>query len=206
MLIGWGAGVLSVVLAGALLAGVFLLSGLYDSRASTPHSKLFAWAIHVTMIHSVRGHAHENARSDPADRAVLLSGAKEYEAHCIACHGGPGVARAPWASAMLPTPPYLIDAPKRWSRAELFTLLHDGVKMTGMPAWGELEPDRKIADIVAFLQVMPNLTSAQFAEVRRQVRAVPTDELEASGPAASAAPAPMAVTRSAMQAVTPRPR
>ncbi len=35
---------------------------------------------------------------------------------------------------MLPTPPFLIDASARWNHAELFRIVHNGVKMTAMPA------------------------------------------------------------------------
>jgi hypothetical protein len=72
-------------------------------------------------------------------------------------------------SALLPTPPFLIDASRRWSRAELYTIVHDGVKMTAMPAWGEIEPDRKISDVVAFLETLPKLTPDEFAHLRVQL-------------------------------------
>ena len=72
---------------------------------------------------------------------------------------------------MLPTPPYLIDASSRWSHAELYNLVHDGVKMTGMPAWGEVESDRQVAEVVAFLEVMPKLSPDQFARLRQRIHA-----------------------------------
>jgi hypothetical protein len=58
----------------------------------------------------------------------------------------------------------------RWSHAELYNLVHDGVKMTGMPAWGEVESDRRVAEVVTFLEVMPKMTPGQFDRLRRRVR------------------------------------
>jgi len=169
MLWGWLGGVLTCAVVGATAACLILWGIIFTPSAASPHSKITAWAIHLTMIHSVKRRAAEAPVLPPPTRAALLSGAVEYERHCIACHGGPGVPRARWVSAMLPTPPFLIDAPARWSRAELYTLVHDGVKMTGMPAWGEIEPDARIADIVVFLEALPKITPERFAAMRRQI-------------------------------------
>lgn len=156
----------------ALIAAVafgLLLSGVgFRTGANQPHSKLFAWAVHRTMLNSVRRHARADAPRLNPDRSTLLDGMRLYEQRCIACHGGPGIARAQWASAMLPTPPYLVGASARWSHAELYTLVHDGVKMTGMPAWGEVYTPEEIAKIVALVEAIPKMTPDQFEALRRE--------------------------------------
>jgi mono/diheme cytochrome c family protein len=172
--IGWAAGLATAGVIAAIWVGL-ILSGLsFDTRATKPHSRVFAWGIHQTMIHSVKRNAARTNVAIPVDPASALAGAREYEAHCVECHGGPGVERATWVRGMLPTPPYLLDARARWSRAELYTLVHDGVKMTGMPAWGRVMSDRQVAEVVAFLEVMPSLTPDQFDRVRKRVRADPS--------------------------------
>jgi mono/diheme cytochrome c family protein len=151
----------------AVIGAVALIySGTFDTTANNPHHPAFAWAIHKTMIQSVKVRADPAApRLDPTPD-VLIAGAREYERRCLACHGGPGVPRQHWVSAMLPTPPFLIDASKRWSQPELYEIIHDGVKMTGMPAWGEIESDRQIAEIVAFLDAMSKMNASAFAKLR----------------------------------------
>lgn len=156
-----------------LVVVILLMSGLaFRVGANQPHSKLFGWAIHRTMLNSVGRHAHDKVLRLPLDQATLVTGAKLYQERCLACHGGPGVPRAPWVSAMLPTPPYLVDASTRWTHAELYVLIRDGVKMTGMPAWGEVSSDREIAETVALLEAMPRMTPAQFAGLRHAARPV----------------------------------
>jgi mono/diheme cytochrome c family protein len=166
---GWVAGLLTAALIAAIVGLSLVFGGLYDISANTPHSRLVAWAIHSTMIHSVRRQAGR-APAPTAASAMLLSGAREYDCHCVACHGGPGVDRAPWASAMLPTPPFLIDASARWNQAELVKIVHDGVKMTAMPAWGEVEPDDRIAAVVAFLDEMPRMSPERFRQLQLAAR------------------------------------
>lgn len=166
---GWLLGIGTVLIAAALAGALILFGGLYDTSAKTEHQKIVAWAIHQTMIHSVQRRAR--ALGPLPATASFWSGAREYEAHCLSCHGGPGMDRAHWTKAMLPTPPFLVDASSHWSRRELYNIVHDGVKMTGMPAWGEVESDRQISDVVAFLQVTPKLTPQQFQQVIARVRA-----------------------------------
>ncbi|WP_265311624.1 c-type cytochrome [Sphingomonas lycopersici] len=168
---GWFLGVMTCGVVALLVAALFLSGIAFRVGADQPHSKLLAWAIHRTMLSSVRRHARREVPRLPLDRATLLAGAALYEQRCIACHGGPGIARAYWVSAMLPTPPYLVDASARWSHAELYALIHDGVKMTGMPAWGEISSDREIAQIVALIEAMPMMTPDQFAQLRRAAAA-----------------------------------
>lgn len=168
LVVGWAMGLATCALA-ALLAFGIVLSGIgFRTGADQPHSKLFAWAVHGTMANSVRRHAPRSAPRLPLDRPTLLAGMRLYEQRCIACHGGPGIARARWASAMLPTPPYLLGASGRWSHAELYALIGGGVKMTGMPAWGEVSSDREIAQIVALVEAMPKMTPDRFALLRRE--------------------------------------
>jgi mono/diheme cytochrome c family protein len=171
LFIGWLSGLGTVAIVGAV-ALLLVLSGiLFNTSARQPHSEAVAWVVHRTMIASVARRSRNEVPRLPFDRKTLLAGMRNYETHCIACHGGPGAARAAWVSAMLPTPPYLLDSSGRWTHAELFTLVHDGVKMTGMPAWGEIQSDRQIAEVVALLEAMPKLTPAQFAKLRQLARA-----------------------------------
>ncbi|QDZ06877.1 cytochrome c [Sphingomonas panacisoli] len=167
---GWLLGVATVAVAGAIYFLLVITGITFNTSATQPHSKLFAWGVHVTMTNSVRRRSTGPVPRLARDDATLLSGARLYETRCLSCHGGPGTPRADWARAMLPTPPYLLDAPKRWTHAELYTLVHDGVKMTGMPAWGEVQSDEQVAQVVAFVEAMGVMTPDQFTRWRQRAR------------------------------------
>ena len=166
--VGWFLGLATAAVLGGLAGILMIFSGIYDTSARSAHSKVVAWAIHKTMIHSVQRRASELSNL-PAS-ASFWAGAREYESHCLSCHGGPGVDRAGWAKGMLPTPPFLVDSSNHWSRRELYNIVHDGVKMTGMPAWSAVDSDQQVADVVEFLQVMPKLTPRQFQQAMGKVR------------------------------------
>lgn len=153
------AAVLVLIGAGSLAV---IESGAFDARASTPHDIVTAWATHTTMVHSMRRRArdvHPPAVFTPAE---TIAGLHLYEQKCLVCHGGPGTPRAGWVQGMNPSPPFLLDASRRWTRGQLFWVVKNGVKMTGMPAWGLTEDDGRIWDIVAFLEAMPEMKPADF--------------------------------------------
>ncbi len=201
----WLGGIAMCGIAATILAVAIVFGGIYNTGADDPHLKLVARAIHQTMISSVRKRATTGPELPPITRAKLQSGTKVYESHCIACHGGPGVSRAPWAAGLLPTPPYLIDSRTRWTRAELRELVAHGVKMSAMPAWGYILPAKDIDDVVALLEVTPSMTTAQFNTLRVAARALPTTPLEASGPGVSISPLPLDKTRPLSHSVEPAP-
>lgn len=154
------------VLAGAAALYV-IFSGAFDASASTPHRAIVAWATHTTMIHSVRARAADITAPRAFSAAEVQAGLASYDQHCVACHGGPGIPRAPFVSAMTPTAPYLLDAARRWSPAELYYIVHRGVKMTAMPAWGEVLSDKETWNLVAFLEALPKMSAADYARLRQ---------------------------------------
>jgi mono/diheme cytochrome c family protein len=142
-----------------------LVFGLFDVRASTPDNPLFAWATHTTMIHATQ---RRSGSSAPArfTAAQVQAGFADYDRLCVSCHGGPGVDRQRWASGMEPTPPYLLDAARNWTPAQLKMIIGDGVRMTGMPAWRTALSDAQQWDIVAFVEAMPYLSAGDYQKLR----------------------------------------
>jgi mono/diheme cytochrome c family protein len=161
---GWAAGVASL----AIVALVVVETGAFDVAASTPHHPLVAWATHATMIHAVRRLSPAPRPAPPPDPERLAAGFRLYDAHCVSCHGAPGVARAAWVRGLTPTPPYLLDAGRRWSPGELRWIIRNGVKMTAMPAWGFTRSPAEIDALAAFVETLPNLSAQDYARLRRR--------------------------------------
>lgn len=161
---------LSGAIAAGLLAGLTGLAvvefGLFDARASTPHDPFTAWATHTTMIHAAKKGASQIAALPPITPDQVRAGFVLYDADCASCHGAPGIARAQWVDGMNPSPPFLVDAPRHWSRAELFWIVKNGVKMTGMPSWGAVRTDAQVWAVVAFVEAMPYVGPTDYARMR----------------------------------------
>ncbi len=159
---------LSAIGAGGLTV---IETGAFDARASMPHDPFTAWATHTTMVHSMQHTATGVKAPAGFSPEQTIAGLRIYEDRCLDCHGGPGVPRAAWVQGMNPSPPFLLDASQRWTRAQLFGVVKNGVKMTGMPAWGLTESDDRIWDVVAFLEAMPDMKPRDFQRLQSQAAA-----------------------------------
>jgi mono/diheme cytochrome c family protein len=144
----------------------YVKSGIYNVGASKPHTTFTEWVTHETMIHSVRSHAKGIVAPATASADAVVRGFCTYETHCVACHGAAGVPRRRWVSGLEPAPPYLLDAADRWRPRELFWIVRNGIKMTGMPSWRDSLTDRQIWDVVAWLEASRQLPPQTYVRWR----------------------------------------
>ena len=150
----------------AAVAGgfAFIYSGIYDVSASTPDNAFVAWATHIASDHSVG--ARLGVIKVPADLGRperIAAGGHLFAQNCAVCHGGPGLKETAIAHGMNPTPPDLYRAGRVPASDENFQFIKYGVKMTGMPAFGDTHSDEQIWSLVAFLGQAPGLKAPAFA-------------------------------------------
>ena len=148
---------------GAIGAIGLLWSGRLDVSAGNSPSPLVEWAMHSVMQRSVRAHASGiQPPTNLAGRAA--DGQRDFDEMCAQCHGAPGKERGEIGQGLNPRPPSLTDAAPRWTSSELFWIVKNGIRMTGMPAFGPTHEDNRIWAIVGFVQQLPTMTPAQHGE------------------------------------------
>jgi mono/diheme cytochrome c family protein len=196
-----------IILSGALAAAVlgavvFVVTGVYDIAANVPHTQPVHSLLEYTMRKAVQRRAAEIVPPRGIDAAATVArGAACFRAHCVQCHGGPGLAPAPIGRSMQPLPGPLVDAARRWSAAELYWLTRNGIKMSGMPAWQHRMDDADLWALAGFMRALPRLDTAAFAELTT----VPPERACAPGaepPAGPDAPARAASAERGRRALT----
>ncbi len=147
-----------------LFVGGFLFawSGLYNVAASKGHWSGVEAILEFGMHSSVRTHAMGIEVPDLGIASQIERGAAHYRIGCAACHGAPGQAPSPIAQAMLPPPPDLGPRVAAWEPNELFWIVMNGLKYTGMPAWPAQGRDDEVWALVDFLQQLPTMDSAEY--------------------------------------------
>jgi mono/diheme cytochrome c family protein len=63
---------------------------------------------------------------------------------------------------LTPAPSPLVATAKSLPAADIYWIIRNGIKMSGMPAWQYRLSDKEIWDVVAFLKVLPSLTPADY--------------------------------------------
>jgi cytochrome c553 len=155
--------------AAALIAGVVLSSGLAPTSARPPDSQLTVDVLHGTFKAAVeRGGAgvRKPETIDLANPGLIRLGAEHYANTCASCHGAPGMGQSPLALMMRPSPQHLPTVVGQFSDGELFWILREGVRFSAMPAWPADGNFDEIWAVVAFLRQLPDMSAAEFAELR----------------------------------------
>jgi cytochrome c553 len=150
--------------AGALALGAFLFaaSGLYSVAASRGHFAITAALLEFAMRRSVATHALFITEPDLRDPHLIRLGAGHFHGGCAPCHGAPGESRNPIARGMLPEPPDLAESVPTWSTPELFWIVKNGLKYTGMPAWPAQKRGDEVWAIIAFIRQLPGMGEAAY--------------------------------------------
>ncbi len=162
-------GALSAVGLSAAAGAIMLSAGILDVSADTPHSAIVYRLIEWGRERSIeRGFRDIKAPTDLSSSERVRRGAGNYAAMCVNCHLSPGVDDSEIRRGLYPTPMNLsrnadtvTDADRTAKRQ--FWIIKHGIKASGMPAWskGGME-DAAIWDLVAFLGVLPSLSSEAY--------------------------------------------
>lgn len=149
----------------ALLGFLFVWSGLYSVAASRGHWAVMEWFLTFAMRNSVKTHAY-GIQAPPLNDADLVTlGAGHFHSGCAFCHGAPGVPISPVAQGMLPPPPDLATQMRPWRDRELFWIVKNGIKYTGMPAWAAQQRDDEVWALVALLRRLPSLDAQSYRDL-----------------------------------------
>lgn len=155
-----------------LLTGAgYVYTGGFDVAATTPHSSLTYDIIETARNRSIIVRAAAIvAPASLTQPSAILAGAAHFADHCAVCHAAPGIQAEDMAEGMYPKPPDLTEAARRWKPGELFWILKNGIKMSGMPSWGD-HGDEDLWDIVAFLEKLPGMTPEQYSSLSKAAAA-----------------------------------
>lgn len=153
------------------LATLIVLRGAYDVGAMTQHTQPVYSLLETAMAYSVRVRA-AGLRSPALDEPALRDrGAACYQAHCVQCHAAPGVPPGPVGMSMQPLPGPLQDAALRWQPHEIYWITRNGIRMSGMPAWGTRLSERDLWALAAFVNTLPAQSPASYAATQQRVQA-----------------------------------
>jgi len=158
---------IAVLVAFALagIGGSFIYSGIYSVAATKQHPAIEGQVLHKIMVESVRHHARDirlPVGIDLHDRA-LAEKTFGYTKACRTCHGAPGVKPDVWVYLYPPAPDLTrSDVVNKWSDAELYWIIKNGIEHTGMIGLGPTHQDEEIWSVSAFVRQLPAMSSAEY--------------------------------------------
>ena len=160
--IGVFGGIIGTLLVAIAVWLAVAYSGAYNVAATDRHFDAVRWTLETTMHRSVSSRADDVELPEISEQLVA-QGAGHYSESCVHCHGAPGKEPAAWSRGMRPEPPHLVEAATEWTTEEIYWIAENGIKMSGMPAFGPLHAPEEIAAIAAFVSQLPGLSAADYA-------------------------------------------
>ena len=153
ILIGW--------LLVLVVIGVVFWTGSYDVAATNPPGRMEKKFAAFALNRAIRKRApvRTNPSSKPED---IRAGLAHYKENCLDCHGAPGVEESEFGGGLNPPAPDLtLPSVQRMRDGELFWVVSNGIRMTGMPAFSPTHKEEEIWKIVAFVRHLPEITKEE---------------------------------------------
>ena len=130
-------------------------------------------AFETRVARTIRGWAVPRALRDrpnplQGSSAALDEGLTHFADHCATCHANDGSGDTTMGQGLFPKPPDLRARPTQTlSDGELFYVIENGVRFTGMPAFatGDAAGEEASWQLVLFIRHLPRLTPAEIVRM-----------------------------------------
>ena len=112
--------------------------------------------------------AARNAKNPiPFTAQVWADSRAHFADHCASCHGNDGAGKTELGQGLYPRAPDMrLDETQHLTDGELYWIIENGVRLTGMPAWGTGKSDDEDTwKLVHFIRHLKDLTPEQLDEM-----------------------------------------
>jgi mono/diheme cytochrome c family protein len=175
VLVAIGVLIITIAVASAAALG-YMLSRGFSARDEPSRAEAFLARRlrHVAVPRAARDLPNSISSSPEA----LLQAMEHFADHCAFCHGNDGSGNTPIGKGLYPKPPDMRQAGTQdLSDGELYYIIQNGVRFTGMPAFGESETanDPDSWKLVIFIRHLPQITDEELNRMKEMNPKTPAD-------------------------------
>jgi len=160
-------GALSLLAVQALVAAIVLTRARGLSAREEP-TGIERWIARRARDAALPGGVNSRANPIPKAPEVLAEARAHWADHCASCHANDGSGETTMGKHMYPPAPDMRKpGTQSLSDGELFYIVQNGIRLTGMPGWGggSAHDEEDSWKLVHFIRHLPGLT----AEERKQM-------------------------------------
>jgi mono/diheme cytochrome c family protein len=153
--------IILLILVLAAAWGIHWLHSAHGFSARSRPGSLEAWAARTARHVSMQPYA-ENLKNPLSPTPLLIAEARDHFAdHCAVCHANNGSGKTIINAGLYPPAPDLRSrGTQTMSDGEIFYIIKEGVRWTGMPGWGG--EDEENWQLVLFIRHMPDLNDREL--------------------------------------------
>ena len=155
---GFILGVVATFVALTLFAYFGIVAGVMAANADAKPSKLERWMASRSLHATLAREAPTTPNPVPLNDENLIAGIKLYAENCAICHGGADAQPSHIARGLYQKPPQLAkDGVEDDPEGETFWKINHGIRLTGMPSFGQSLNDTQMWQLTLFLKHMDSL-------------------------------------------------
>ena len=167
-LLWFAAGAIAVLAVLGLGGLIFLKTGANGFSARSDPSFLETFAAHqarnMAMPSAVRDRPNPVAKS----KEVLEQAMAHWADHCAICHSNDGSGQVEMGKQMYPHAPDMRkEGTQKLTDGALFHIIENGIRLSGMPAWGGDSGGEDSWKLVHFIRHLPDLSPAEITEMEK---------------------------------------
>ena len=162
---------------GTIAAGAYLVMGGLSARETPGPTETFV-ARRVRAL-ALGSEARNLQNPVPRTPEVVAAGMAHFADHCATCHANDGSGNTSIGQGLFPKPPDMRQPDtQNLTDGELFTIIENGVRFTGMPAFGNDSEEGREGSwhLVHFIRHLPQLTEGELIEMQ-SLNPAPPDEI-----------------------------
>jgi hypothetical protein len=152
-------------------AGLVVASIIYHGLSAREESTLVEAAIARSVRHFATPASMRGAHNPLSLNASVLAEARAHWAdHCATCHANDGSGQTEIGRGLYPKAPDMRQPrTQNLTDGELFCIIRNGVRLTGMPAWGDPagHDDADNWKLVHFVRHLPKITPDEIEEMEK---------------------------------------
>ncbi len=159
--------VLFGLLAATVLAVVYGLVLIRHGFSARDNPSAFEAKVATTMRRLAIPKAASSAKNPffPTPE-VMREAMVHFSDHCALCHANDGSGNTAIGQNLYPKSPDMrLPATQNLTDGELYYTIHNGIRLSGMPAWGQAESDDDSWKLVLFIRHLAQLTPEEKQEM-----------------------------------------
>lgn len=157
--------VVAALVLGAL-GGIYFVTAGVSARPQP--GRVEAFVARTVRNVAILSHAPNQQNPVPSSEQPIADGRAHFADHCASCHANDGSGNTEMGRGLYPRAPDMrLPATQNLSDHELFYIIENGIRLTGMPAWGTGTPAGEDASwrLVRFIRHLPQITSSEIEEM-----------------------------------------
>ena len=162
-------GALGVLVVAGLCGLVFLKTASTGFSARSAPSFLEAMAARQARSLAMPALAKNRENPLPKTKKILDEAMAHWADHCAVCHANDGSGAVEMGRQMYPQAPDMRrEETQKLTDGELFYMIENGIRLSGMPAWGGSPVTEKDSwKLVHFIRHLPHLSPSETAQMEK---------------------------------------